>query len=92
MKIFKGLIIFTFFILIISNIIYYLKTISLSDELFRLENEINKLEVENKKIEKNIAKIDNIDYLSSKAAELGLKYNLRFWYLQQDKYAFKNIR
>mgnify|MGYP005850623091 FL=1 len=92
MKIFKGLIIFTFFILVISNIIYYTKTISLSNELFKLENEINKLEVENKKIERNIAKIDNIDFLSSKAAELGLKHNLRFWYLQQDRYAFKNTR
>ena len=92
MKIFKGIIIFTFFILAIINTIYYIKTISLSNELFRLENEINKLEVENKKIERNMVKIDNIDFLSSKAAELGLKHTLRFWYLQQDKYAFRNIK
>lgn len=92
MKLFKGLIVFTIFVLTIINIIYYINAISLSNELFRLENKINELEIENKKIERNIAKIDNIDFLSSKAAELGLKHNLKFWYLQQDKYAFKKIR
>lgn len=92
MKFFKGLIVFTFFILIIINIIYYIKAITLSNELLRLENKINELEIENKKIERDIAKIDNIEFLSSKAGELGFKHNLKFWYLQQDKYAFKKIR
>lgn len=87
MKFSKGVIFFLFFILIIINIFYYLKIINLGNELFQLEKEGNKIKIENKIIESQINKIDNLNYLSSKAAELGLKYQLKFWHLEPEKYA-----
>lgn len=92
MKINKEIIIFVFFILTFINTFYYIKGIKLANEIYQFENEINKLDIENKKIEINIAKMDNLDFLSSQAAELGLKYPLKFWYLQPNKYAFYNLR
>lgn len=87
MKFSKGVIFFLFLILIAINIFYYLKTINLGNELFQLEKEGNKIKIENKTIESQINKIDNLNYLSSKAADLGLKYQLKFWRLEPEKYA-----
>lgn len=75
--------------LIGANIVIFVKSMSLSQQINLFEMETKKLKQENIELEKEAYRINSLQYVSSIAAELGFKKKAEPYFLENLDFALK---